>query len=228
MSITVGGWEVVLEPNGSMSGNRRLNRYIKHYSGHIGTWEVGFNGFRTTGNTYAAYPAGEHGFMDLDNARSLHITANLFTFSTRFTRNNVVGMTMGVGVSFNDYAFDTKSAYVKVDGMLHPVAVDHQLKKAKLNTLSIHIPLALEVSPSRNFFFSVGGYADLLIGSHMKWKFPKEKLLGPSTNFLQAGVTARLGFRKVYVFGNYNCVEMFRSGRGPAVNAYSFGLGLGF
>jgi hypothetical protein len=209
------------------STDRHVNRHMKHYRGHIGTWEVGFNGFRSTGSSYAAYPAAERGFMELDNGRSFHITANIFTFSTRITRNNALGMTMGIGLSMNDYAFSTQSAYIKSEGMLRPATVDHTLKKAKLNTVAIHLPLALEVNPSRNFFFSVGGYADLLIGSHMKWKFPKEKLRSPYTNFLHAGVTARVGFRKFYLFGSYDFVEMFRAGRGPALNSYTIGLGFG-
>jgi hypothetical protein len=230
MAINLAGYEILLEPDGTRvdSDNSFSNRRHRNtYSGHIGTWELGFNGFRSTGNSYALYPASENGFMDLRMGRSFSFTANLFTFSTSFTRNNVFGLTMGLGLSSNDYVFDNNSAFAKIDRMIRPVDAGRELKKAKLNTFAIHIPLALEVSPSRNFFFSVGAYADLLVGSHFKWKHHKEKLRGPYTNFLQAGVTARVGFRKFYIFGNYGLIDMFKQGQGPALTPFSFGVGFG-
>ncbi len=47
----------------------------------------------------------------------------------------------------------------------------------------------------------------------------------PDTNFLQDGVTARIGFRYVYVFGNYALAEMFKGGRCPMLTPYTSGLG---
>ncbi len=225
MSVRVGGYELLLERD---HHGEAKNKYSRPYGGRIGTFEIGFNGFRAGGDAYAMYPDDEKGFMDLNMGKSFHFTINLFTFSTSFTRNNVVGLSMAIGLTSNDYVFETPARYEKVDKMIRPVAPDTELKKAKLHTTTLHIPLALEINPTRNFFFSLGGYADLMLGSHMKSKFPKEKLKSPYTNFLQAGVTASLGFRNIYVFGSYGLVEMFQGGKGPALNPYTFGFGFGF
>lgn len=222
MSVRVGGYELTLEGDGTRPFHR------KKYGGRIGTVELGFNGFRSTGASYRGYPAGEAGFMDLNMGKSFHLTVNVFTFSTSFLRDNLLGMTIGVGLTSNDYTFETPATYIKSDNMIRPVDPGYYLKKAKLHTLALHIPLALEVNPTRSFFVSVGGHIDLMLRSHLKWKSPKEKLRSPYTNFLQAGVTARIGFRHAYLMGSYNFVEMFKGGRGPALTPYMFGIGFGF
>jgi hypothetical protein len=166
--------------------------------------------------------------MDLRNGKSIHLTFNMFTFSTGLNKRNTLGLTAGIGFSCNNYRFDTPVTFAVSSRMLHPVDPESYLKKSKLTTFAIHFPLALEVNPTRNFFFSVGGFVDLVTGTHMKWKAPKDKLRGLGTNFFQAGTTARIGFKNAYVFGSYNFVEMFRDGRGPVVNPYTIGMGFGF
>jgi hypothetical protein len=239
ISIRVASYEILFDNDDRNYRNnddddhghhRHHRRHHSHnnYRGRIGGYETGFGGFRTTSATYAGYPAAESGFMDLNMGKSIHIALNLFSFSAPFTRNNVFGISAAAGLSMSNFVFSTPMAYVKSDKLLRPVDAGHYLKKAKLNTFAIHFPVALEVNPVHDFFFSVGGYADLVVGSHMKWKFPKEKLHGLGTNFLQAGVTARMGFHNVYAFANYGLTEIFKTGYGPAVNPYTFGIGFGF
>jgi hypothetical protein len=228
LSVRVGGYELLLEQDVRRLDKRSRKLFPIPYGGRIGTWEIGFNGFDTRGDSYSMYPAAEQGFMELDMAKSIHITLNMFTFSTSFTRNNVLGLTMGVGLTSDNYVFDTQARFAKIDRMIHPVAPETNLKKSKLSTFALHVPLALELNPSRNFFFSVGGYVDLMLKSRLKSKFPKEKVWSPYTDFLQAGVTVRAGFRNVYLFGNYTLTEVFKDDRGPALNPYTFGFGFGF
>lgn len=226
MSIRVAGYEVLLEAKETTP--RAIKNGSGYYGGRIGSFEIGFNGFRELAGAYDLYPESEKGFMDLRMGKSIHFTFNVWTFSTTLTRNNTLGVTGAIGLTANNYAFETASTYI-VDGkLLRPVDPGHNLKKSKLNTFAIHFPLALEVNPTRNFFFSVGGYVDLVTGGHMKWKSPKDKLRDLSPNFLQAGLTARIGFRHAYLFGSYDFVEIFKDGRGPALNPYTFGLGFGF
>lgn len=231
LSLKVGGFDLLLgrdEQWQSFDKPSNATHRKRHYGGRIGTLEVGFNGFNTPASGYSIYPEAEQGFMDLNMGRSFHITVNVFTFATSFTRNNVLGFTMGVGLTSNDFAFETPAYYVKADRMIHPEFPEHELKKSKLHTLALHIPIALEINPTRTFFVSAGAYADLLLKSHLKTKFPKEKLHSPYTNFVQAGVTLRIGFRNVYAFGNYALIDLFRDGKGPQITPYSFGLGFGF
>jgi hypothetical protein len=228
MSIRVAGYEVLL--NGKVSTPHLPRHRGRYYGGRIGLFEVGFNGFHTPPGAYSAYPASEAGFMDLRVGKSIQVTLNMFTFSASLARNNVLGVTAAIGFTANNYTFVDPTAFTKIDRMIRPADAGHALKKSKLNTFAIHLPLALEVNPNRNFFFSAGGYVDLITGSHMKWKRPKEKLRGLSTNFIHAGVTARVGFKNAaaYIYGSYDFVEMVQKGHGPVLNPYTVGIGFGF
>lgn len=233
MSIRVAGYELLFEKDDSgtpqtTESGRKKHRRIKPYGGRVGLLEIGFNGLAANKGAYSMYPADEQGFMDLNMGRSFNITVNIFTFSTSFTRNNTIGLTMGIGLTSNDFILETPVRFAKIDRMIRPIEPVCCLKKAKLNTFALHIPFVIEINPTRNFFISGGGYADLLLASRFKSKFPTERLRSPYTNFVQAGVTVRAGFRNVYIFGNYALTELFRDGRGPSMNHYTFGLGFGF
>lgn len=232
MSVRVAGYELLVERDTSPSGSHHHHHHHSrmnpdYYGGRIGSVEIGFGGFRATPSAYASYPASEQGFMDLDMGSSIHLAFNLFTFSSALTHDKTLGVTAAAGLSISNFTFETPVGMAKVDGVIRPLDVA-SLKKAKLTTFAVHFPLALEVNPTRDFFFSVGGYADLMISSHFKWKSPKQKLHSPYTNFLQAGFEARVGFRHAYAFASYGMVEMFRRNHGPVLNPYTFGIGFGF
>ncbi len=239
MSIRVAGYEVLLEESRYMNSEPAMNQATvieggrsyspprwrpRRFSSRQGIFEVGFNDFRTFGNTYADYTPAEEGFMDLDIARSYHIAAHISTISqglgsTRF------GITMALGFAYDQYFLETPAAFEKSDMMIRPYQPDHKLQRSKMRTLTFHIPLLLEWQLSRRFFIAAGGYADALLWSDIKWKTPKEKLSSPYLNFLHGGLTARVGFGEWYFYGNYALTEMFKSGRGPVVSPYTVGIG---
>ncbi len=237
MSIRVAGYEVWLEGSDKDSDKSKYDEEgwlelnwpdIRHgYKGRLGLIEGGHNFFRTYGDSYAAYPDSEAGFMDL-GIQSGSITINLTTLSTSLARGNRLGVTMGIGFTYNQYALDMPTKLVKADRMLHPLAPEGSLKWTRLRSWWVHMPLVLEVNPTRNFFISAGGYADFLFWSDAKWKSPKEKLRDPYMSPIQVGLTARIGFRQYYFYGNYALTEFFQKGKGPRLSQYSFGLGIGF
>ncbi len=101
-SIRVAGWEVLLDGRVSTPHvpEYKTSRY---YGGRIGTFEIGFNGLREPSGAYALYPADESGFMDPRVGKSIHLTFNVFTFSASLARNNVVGITAGMGFTIADF-----------------------------------------------------------------------------------------------------------------------------
>ncbi len=226
MSIRVAGYEVQLSGKKQHRTSTTWRQWPYH--GRIGVFEVGFNDFRIWDNSYAAYQPGERGFMSLDVARSVNLTFNLSTFSSSLLPGNGLGISMALGVAYNQYTLDTPVAFTKTEGMLHPIVTDLELKRSKLRTLALHVPMVLEINPSRNFFISAGGYADVILWSDAKWKYPKHKMRGPYVDFLHLGLTARIGFDDFYIFGNYAVSELFKQGRGPVFNPYTVGLGFGF
>lgn len=236
MSIRVAGYEVLLNgdnPKGHEHGEyeKGYNMYGKHrgnYGGRIGLIELGGNFLRTYGDSYAAYPASDDGFLTLNPWDSAHITLNLSTFSTSLVRGNRLGVTLGLGFTYAQYGLDNPIPLAKIDRMLYPVESDTQYKSSRLKTFALHLPLALEINPTRDFFISVGGYLDWMLAATAKWKKPKQKFQNPYINPFQVGLTARIGFREVYLFGNYAVTDFFQKGKGPRMNSYSVGVGFGF
>ncbi|MEQ9403055.1 MAG: hypothetical protein RIM99_05675 [Cyclobacteriaceae bacterium] len=81
--------------------------------------------------------------------------------------------------------------------------------------------------------FGMGGYVGYRLGSHTKYIYKeggsrdKEK---ERDNFylenLRYGLRGQIGWKGVELFGTYDLNEVFSSGRGPALNAVSFGITL--
>ncbi len=79
--------------------------------------------------------------------------------------------------------------------------------------------------------FGVGGYAGYRLGSRSKFVYKdagnKEKDINRDnfylTNF-RYGIRAQMGYKGVDFFANYDLNEVFAQGKGPKLNAISFGI----
>lgn len=83
----------------------------------------------------------------------------------------------------------------------------------------------------RSFRIGVGPYIGYRIGSYSKLVYEdgsdKEKERSRNSYYLENlryGIRLQMGFRSTDVFFNYDLNELFVSGRGPALNAFSFGF----
>jgi opacity protein-like surface antigen len=197
------------------------------YNGRIGLFEFGVNFHRTYADSYAAYPDAEKDFMAL-NYNSTNLTFNFATFSTPLVRGGWLGATMAMGVTYNQWDLDTPTPLAKIDRRLRPVADGAAPRVSRLRYWGFHIPLVLEINPTRKFFLSGGGYADVMFWSDAKWKKPKQKLSDPYITPFQLGLTARVGFQDFYFWGKYSFSDFFQEGKGPRLNPYTIGFGLGF
>ena len=175
---------------------------------------------------YAAYPVEERGFMDLNVGQSIYVGWNMFRLSQAFNRTHSLGFTTGLSLVWNNYAFAENLTVVRRDRMIHPEPIGDQYKKSKITTFSLMIPLVFEVS-HRNFFCSAGVYGGVVLGAHTKYKKPKHKTKSnPYLNTFQAGITARLGLRRLYAFTNVALTPFFVNAKGPDTQTYTIGFGI--
>jgi hypothetical protein len=115
------------------------------------------------------------------------------------------------------------------DGMMRPLAIDGEIKKSKMVASYFHVPITLDWNIKSDFFISAGVNVDILTGSHLKYKFPKTKIKEEITlNPVQVGLTARVGWKRIYVFTNYAFNDIFKEGTGPEGHRLSVGMGIGF
>jgi hypothetical protein len=235
LSITVGGYQLVLSgkkdqsklktPDEEKKYSSRIKIKKPKYDGHLSTMEMGFNELLML--DYSAYPANEQGFMELNNGRSMQVALNIFKVAAALNRAQTLGVSSSLGIVWNDYVFMNDITLERRDGMVHPVAIASTYKKTKLNTFALRIPLLLDLNFGKNFFLSAGFYGDLVLGSHTKIKFPKEKARNPYVNVFQAGGTVRGGYGNFYIYGNYSATNLFKGGKGPGAQPLTIGLGLG-
>jgi hypothetical protein len=203
------------------------------FRGHWAGFEWGINSLMSRDE--------EDSFMDLITDRSWCINLNFAQYSLGFNSSHV-GMLIGMGLSFNNYYFDNDNTIAEVDDYVVPVYLDGtNLVKSKLTTTFIRIPLLMEVqfprssTRSHRIYVSAGLLASLKLGSHTKVVYDDEN--GKSKdkdnddfniNPFRAGVTARIGFHNISLFGDYSLTAMFLKDKGPEMYPFSVGLAINF
>lgn len=187
--------------------------------------EVGITDFVAT--DYSMYPADERGFMDL-NGKSIHITFNLGGGTMPLVSDGKLSLSGGIGIACDNYVFSEKVTITKEGGMIRPVPIDGSYKKSKFNTVSLKLPLTLDLN-LRPVTVSAGAYGSAVISQHTKYKKPKHKEKGLGyMNTFQAGLTARVWYDCVGVFANYGLTDFFRHDSGPELHPLTIGLCFGW
>jgi len=230
MSLTFGEREPILtigefEPTKSRSKISLAGINGASYN-HLALAEFGF--CQIVNTDYGAYAAEDRGFLDLNNGKSIQMNFNLVTFNTLLNKSRTLGLSIGLGLSVENYTFSNDLTIKYTDGMMRPEPIDPSYKKSKLVATYLHMPIMLDWNIKKGLFLAVGLNFDLNIGGHTKIKFPKEKYRNCNLNPFDIGATVRLGFRRLYVYGNYSFLEMFKQDRGPKAHRMSVGVGLWF
>lgn len=209
----------------------------KKFKGHWTGIEFGLNNFLD--DKYSMSRTDDDRFMDLNTGRSWNLNLNIKQYSIGFVRDRF-GLVTGVGFEFNDYHFDGNNSIQK-DSSGIIVTKDYSpqtLNKSKLSTTYLTVPLMLEVqllnAKRRKRIHITGGViGGIKLGSHTKviykdnGKRQKDKSRDDfNLNALRYGLTARVGYRGLHIYGNYYPTPLFEKDSGPEL--YPFALGLSF
>ncbi len=202
----------------------------EQYEGHPMVWGMGFNMLRSP--DYSMYNEADHGFFELDVARSQRWFITPFHAAVAFNSDATFGLVSGLGIVWNNYVFDQNITVARVDGLLMPFPLDKNYKKTKLTTVSLSVPVELEAQfPSRNaedrrFFVAGGLLGEVVLGAHTKYKKPKHKQKGnlDMTPF-QAALSVRAGYGGVSIFCHYYLTSLFENNKGPEMQGVTFGVG---
>ncbi len=108
--------------------------------------------------------------------------------------------------------------------------IDFSKNRRKVKSLESG-SVKIENYKKQGFKIGVGVYGGYRLGSHSKVKFrtdgETDKDKEHSSFYLnnwRYGVRMRMGIRSLDLFMNYDLNELFSSGRGPELNAFSFGI----
>jgi hypothetical protein len=189
-----------------------------HFRGHWSGLEFGFNNWATSSNSLVL-PA-DISYMKLHSSKSNNFNINLPQLSIGFTRH--FGIVTGLGLNWNNYRFDGNFNIQEKNGIIDSLSPLGTLKKSKLATFYLTLPLLLEAQlPVDNHHINIAGglIGAIKLGSHSKMVFQggdDVKSYGDfNLNMLRYGATARIGYRNLQIYGTYYMTPLFEKGTGP-------------
>jgi hypothetical protein len=214
-------------------------KWSRSFNAHWAGLEVGMNMFENS--DYSIYQGSEYEqpgeVFDLRSGKSLSWNLNFMEFAFK-NEKKTFGLVTGMGISFNDYAFDLPVTMEKEDdyGMVVPRNIrmeNNSVKKSKLHVNYLTVPLLLEVKTplrmgSSRLALSAGAIGSLYIGSHTKYKYndnAKVKTQGNyNINQWKYDLTGRIHFGDFSVFANYSMTPLFENGQGPKLQPLMVGI----
>lgn len=154
----------------------------------------------------------------------------------------------GVGVSWYNFKFQNDKVVVSKDntGVIFSEDIrDLDFKKSKLTASFVNVslvpvidfggnrrkPMLFDSYHSNSFRIGLGPYAGYRIDSYSKQVFNEnndKKRVRDHDNFfienIRYGARLQVGFEDVDLFFNYDMNDLFSAGKGPSLNAFSFGV----
>jgi hypothetical protein len=205
----------------------------KHFKGHWSGIEFGLNNYVTS--DYSLNLPASIDYMSLHSGKSINFNLNLPQVSLGITRH--FGFVTGLGFNWNNYRFDGNNNIQKgTNDIIEEYDPGAMLKKSKLATLYINVPLLAEIQihADNNYLnIAAGAVGAVKLLSHSKMVFEdgdKVKSDGDfSLNMLRYGATARVGYGNFQIYGTYYFSPLFRSGKTPGgIELYPFEIGIAF
>jgi hypothetical protein len=227
--------------------NRNSVNSNNHYRGrrtsHSISFDLGTNNFLSDGkfpdsnnDLYTVKPFGSW-YVGINSIQRTRLAGKFF-------------VEWGVGVSWYNFKFEDAKTLVTKDntGVIFSTDTrDLSYKKSKLTASYINAsfvplldfggnrrkPMIFDSYNSHSFRIGAGPYVGYRIDSYAKQVYEEnndKKRERNHDNFflenIRYGARLQLGFQDVDFFFNYDMNELFSSGKGPALNAFSFGVTL--
>ncbi len=220
-----------------------VRRYYGRRTHHSFNIDVGMNNYLMNGKfpdasnqLYTVKPWGSW-YVGLNSVLRTHVTGKFF-------------VEWGAGVSWYNFKFDNEKVQMSKDDnsvIFSEDTRDLGFKKSKLTVAYINVSVVPMIdfggnsrkgtlfshSHSSSFRFGIGPYAGYRIDSYAKQMYYEN---GEKTkshdhdnfylNNIRYGMRLQMGFRDTDIFFGYDMNELFISGKGPQLHAFTFGITL--
>jgi hypothetical protein len=193
--------------------------------------DLGMNFLTNKGNFNLPNDQGDY---EIEPLRSTHVGLHVLPTRINFGKGHVSLLT-AVTFDNNRYQFrNNRSPQAGLDSLVMG-ADSVNLLKNKLVTWYAQMPLMLTFQtnpahPEKNFHVSVGGYAGLFLGAKTKQNSVERGVVKQGDDFnlnqFRYGVSARIGYRGIELYANYQLSNLFADGEGPAINPFNVGIAL--
>ena len=176
-------------------------------------------------STLESKPLRSHGFSFLFMKEKMNTSGHFgLAYGLGFSSQNV----HTDGVLYYDDS-ETSNFFAKV-----PDSLDHETNKVSLNFVDLALELRLrtsENSKGKSFKLSGGLKGGYLVQSHTKYEDKNGKYKGYNLvglNYLQYGVTGRIGYGSIALSAYYSLVDVFKKDKGPELTPFSAGISFTF
>lgn len=223
-------------------GERHMGRaYRGRRTTHSINFDIGTNNFMNDGK----FPDSNNDLYTVKPFGSWYVGIN------SIQRTRLVGkffLEWGIGASWYNFKFENQNTLVAKDNTGVVFATDTRaldFKKSKLTASYINAslvpvldfggnrrkPMLFDSHGSNSFRIGAGPYVGYRIDSYTKQVFEengdKKRDRNHDSYYLENiryGARLQLGFNDFDLFFNYDMNELFSEGKGPALNAFSFGV----
>lgn len=215
--------------------NERSYRGARNFRGHWTGVEVGFNNY---GYNRSMELPQNISYMKLDANNSINLNVNFSQLSIGFGSH--IGIVTGIGFNWNNYRFEqANSVGITENGTLGefiPVSTV-PVKRSKFSALYLNAPVLLEVQIPAGYGshlnLAAGFIGGLKINAWTKIVYEdgeKTRSNGDyNLNLLRGGITARIGYHNLMLYGTYYTTPWFQKLKGPdGFNPEPFEIGLAF
>jgi len=204
----------------------------KKFQGHWAGFELGLNNYVNKDFKTTLEPNDQ--LFELNPEKSWIFTLNFMEFNIPFAKN--VGLVTGMGTTWNNYHFRNNVNVFEDENGIIVAEPENELNysKSTLNLWYMSIPLIFEFQipvdkSGHGIHMGFGAVASLKLTSKMKQKYDgtkhKEKSDFQIPGF-KYGFTARIGYRFIQLFANYDMTPLFKENRGPELFPVSAGIAL--
>ena len=192
--------------------------------------DIGINSFMQDGKFGVS---GDESVLELNAGKSFDF--NLYVFKQRIgIVQNHVNLMYGLGFDFSNYGFAQNISLNKNTNPLTVTALpeDMELKKNKLHTTFVNVPLMINFETNRkkskSFRASAGVYGGVLLGGKTKQKDSHGDVTKIKDDFnvnrFRYGLRGEIGVGPINFFANYSLTPMFAEGLGDNLQPLTIGL----
>ncbi|QHV98454.1 outer membrane beta-barrel protein [Spirosoma endbachense] len=206
-----------------------VRRGINSWSRGI-DFQIGLNTFLNQ-SAVASYPS------DLYSLKPLGSRYFAVAFSQRPTLINgkraKFSLYYALEASWNNYMFENNVVAQKGTSQVEFNPYPEQLKKSKLTTFALQLPVVPRISfynssGRKVFHLGVGGFIGYRLDSYTKIKRQNNDKEHEHSNFylndFRYGLVGHIGIVRTSLFVKYDLNPVFQEGKGPDVRTLSFGI----
>ncbi len=214
--IDIDGVSVDVDDDGNVSVKRENDK--PKFDGHWSGFELGINAYAKSQNELIPTFPEADSYLEINYGKSIVANWNFLEQNLALLPNKKLGLTTGLGLSWNNYRFVKNTRLESTNGYLQgQIEEGIKVRKSKLTVFSLRLPLIMEFQTNmedhkrkNDFYINAGLIGSLRINSHTKRyydelnkDFEVVQYDSQSQAYVSMGTATSPDYPKVKKFGDF-------------------------